>query len=55
MRNDILFGLDQQSVRWYNRMFEFECDFAWYTMHRDTIIAITHSRDIQIHDNDNEK
>ena len=39
--------LNEQEVRWYWWMFEFECVIAWYTMHHATI-AITHSPAIQL-------
>ena len=45
--NGIILTLDEQTVRWYWCMFEFECAIAWYTMHHDTI-AIAHPPAIQI-------
>ena len=49
-----MLGLDEQDVRWYWCMFEFECGLACYTMHHETI-AISYSRAIQIHYNDNDE
>ena len=39
--------LDEQQVRWYWCMFEFECVIAWYTMHHNAI-AIAHPSAIQL-------
>ena len=35
--NCIVLDLDEQSVRWYWCMVEFECGITWCTMHHDTI------------------
>ena len=44
----IVLALDEQKVRWYLGMFEFECVIAWYTtLHHDTI-TIEHSPAIQL-------
>ena len=42
----VMLILDEQRVRWYSCMFEFECIIAWYTMHHDTN-AFAHSPTIQ--------
>ena len=43
----IVLALDEQTVRWYWCMFEFECVIVWYTLHHDTI-TITYSRATQL-------
>ena len=45
--------LDEQKVRWYWYMFEFECVMTWYTTHYDTI-TIAHSPAMQTHYNGND-
>ena len=44
---NVVLDLDEQLVRCYWYMFEFECVIAWYTMRHDTI-AIAHSLAIQL-------
>ena len=43
----IVLALDEQKVRWYLGMFEFECVIVWYTLHHDTI-TIEHSTATQL-------
>ena len=45
--NGIVLALDEQEVRWYWCIFEFECLIALYTVHHN-IIAIAYSRAIQL-------
>ena len=44
---NVVLALDEQLVRWYWYMFEFECVITWYTMHHNAI-AIAYSPAIQL-------
>ena len=54
--NGVMMTLDEQGVRWYCCMFEFECVITcWYMMQNDTdTVEMTHSSVIWIRYNDND-